>query len=369
MSVVSFGEFMQESLYGDTGKEQKTLASSSITPQETQKGYYANPHRVGKQGDFYTSVSVSRFFGGAIAQYILDLLEDSHLTLPLTIVEIGADKGYLLSDIAQFLDALSFNVLPQCQFCTIEPFLTLQEAQHSRFSTLKLSQNTTFKIHHHLDALLNNSSIKQRSLIFVSNELFDSFKCEIITPTQMLYIQREKNQWHGIWNHTPQDIIQKAQDYGISSGVLPFWEDFITHIATISQSYKIAYFLSFDYGNFSDTFGDARDVRFYASHQVENLDHFLKQNGNFQTLYQKTDITYNVNFSLLSSLFEKHHFTRIFQDTQAQILIQKMRLFNLLESFKESMTNEQYIREINKVKTLILTMGEKFKGFCYKINT
>lgn len=367
MGIISFGEFMQESLYGHTAKERESHILSSS--QERQKGYYANPHRVGKQGDFYTSVSVSRFFGGAIAQYILSLLEDSHLTLPLTIVEIGADKGYLLSDIVQFLDALSLNVLPQCQFCTIEPFLTLQEAQHSHFNALKLSQKTTFKIHNHLDMLLDDPSIKQSSLIFVSNELFDSFKCEVITPTQMLCIQREKNQWHGIWNPIPQDIAQKAQDYNISSGVLPFWEDFIAHIATISQSYKMAYFLSFDYGYYDNAFGDAREVRFYASHQVENLDNFLKQNGDFQTLYQKADITYDVNLSLLDRFFKYHHFTRVFQDTQAQILIHKMRLFDLLESFKESMTSEQYIREINKVKTLILTMGERFKGFCYKIDT
>lgn len=347
--MLPFSEFMSQSLYGENG-------------------YYADSNKVGKKGDFYTSVSVSKFFGGAIAQYILDLLEDSHLNLPLMIVEIGADKGYLLADIAQFLDALSINVLPLCQFCTIEPLSTLQGIQRSRFDALKLSQNTTFDIYSDIDALLDDSSIKQKSLIFVSNELFDSFKCEIITPTQMLYIQREKNQWYGIWNPIPQDVGKMAQNYGISSGVLPFWEDFIAHIATISRNYKIAYFLSFDYGDHNNAFGDARDVRFYAAHQVENLDNFLKQKRDFQMLYQQADITYDVNFSLLDRLFESYHFTRVFHDTQVQILIQKMRLFNLLESFKESMTDEQYTREINKVKTLI-TMGDRFKGFCYKINT
>ena len=75
-----------------------------------ENGYYTKDNKVGAKGDFYTSVSASKFFGGAIASYILSLLEDNELFLPLRIVEIGADKGYLLGDIALFLDALSENV-------------------------------------------------------------------------------------------------------------------------------------------------------------------------------------------------------------------------------------------------------------------
>ena len=44
---------------------------------EGDRGYYASGRPVvGKDGDFYTSVSLSKFFGGAIAHYVLRLLED-----------------------------------------------------------------------------------------------------------------------------------------------------------------------------------------------------------------------------------------------------------------------------------------------------
>lgn len=55
----SFGNYMQEWLYGEKGYYKKAL--------------------IGQKGDFYTSVSLSKFFGGAVAFYIIKLLEEEKI--------------------------------------------------------------------------------------------------------------------------------------------------------------------------------------------------------------------------------------------------------------------------------------------------
>lgn len=66
-----------------------------------EKGYYRKA-LIGQKGDFYTSVSVSKFFGGAVAFYIIKLLEEEKLFLPLKIVEIGSHHGHFFERYSQF---------------------------------------------------------------------------------------------------------------------------------------------------------------------------------------------------------------------------------------------------------------------------
>ena len=192
-----------------------------------ENGYYTKDNKVGAKGDFYTSVSASKFFGGAIASYILSLLEDNELFLPLRIVEIGADKGYLLGDIALFLDALSENVLQNCTFITIEPLSTLAQIQTHHFASLHSSTPLHFATFTNFESCpLPN---EPTSLFIISNELFDSFPCEVLDNGKLLSVTQDSMQWSGIWQdinalplHTQdslQDIMHHITPYG--SHLLP----------------------------------------------------------------------------------------------------------------------------------------------------
>ncbi len=97
-----------------------------------KKGYYRKA-TIGQKGDFYTSVSLSKFFGGAMAFYIIKLLEEEKLFLPLKIVEIGSHHGHFLSDIANFLKTLSVGVIEKCEFVSCEPLIELQNIQQTTF--------------------------------------------------------------------------------------------------------------------------------------------------------------------------------------------------------------------------------------------
>lgn len=156
----SFGNYMQEWLYGEKGYYKKAL--------------------IGQKGDFYTSVSLSKFFGGAVAFYIIKLLEEEKLFLPLKIVEIGAHHGHFLSDIANFLNALSVGVMEQCEFVSCEPLKELQKLQRTIFK-----QATQLDLS---SCSLEELDFKEKSAFVISNELFDAFACEIIKDNKMLLL-------------------------------------------------------------------------------------------------------------------------------------------------------------------------------------
>ncbi|MDD2449714.1 MAG: hypothetical protein PHG10_08615, partial [Sulfurimonas sp.] len=69
-----FSEYMSEWLYSDDG-------------------YYATYKAIGKEGDFYTSVSTSKFFGGSVAKHIISLVDEGFLSKDAVICEIGAHHG------------------------------------------------------------------------------------------------------------------------------------------------------------------------------------------------------------------------------------------------------------------------------------
>ncbi len=108
--MISFSEYMRRWLYD-------------------KEGYYAKFRTIGKEGDFYTAVSSSMFFGGAIAKRVISVIEEGFLPSDTVILEIGAHQGYLLADIVQFIYTLKPNLLKSVKFAIIEPFYENRIAQ------------------------------------------------------------------------------------------------------------------------------------------------------------------------------------------------------------------------------------------------
>lgn len=361
--LIPFSEYMRDSLYG-------------------ANGYYMAPHRVGKGGDFYTSVSASKFFGGAIANYILSLLESSALHLPLRIVEFGADKGYLLGDIALFLDALSQNVLESSEFIIIEPLPSLAKVQRAHFSSLSTKIN--FNIFSNV-ASMPSPSVNTH-LFIITNELFDSVPCDILKQGQIFCIQKQSDSlWRGAWQNLdsvrmPQPTCDMLDILGLDksahSGIVPHWLLLMQDIEHIAKMHKSAYFLSFDYGDRALLKPSLEHIRLYFKHSVMNLQNFLnstqlsgankREVGNFYDIFKNTDITYDVDFSLLERLFGIFHFKQIFCDRQERILIEQMKLLELLELFLQNTHFSAYRAEIAKVRSLLHQLGGHFFGMCYK---
>ena len=84
-----------------------------------ENGYYSNYKTIGKEGDFFTAVSTSAFFGGTIGKRAVDVINEGYLPKDTTIVEIGAHHGYLLADMIQFIYTLQPELLKTLKFAII----------------------------------------------------------------------------------------------------------------------------------------------------------------------------------------------------------------------------------------------------------
>ena len=105
--MIRFSDYAREWLYGENG-------------------YYATPKAIGRAGDFYTSVSVTPFFGGAIADYITRQIAAGELSSEAAIVEFGAHDGRLIADVIQFIYTLEPSLIKSLKFAIVEPIAALR---------------------------------------------------------------------------------------------------------------------------------------------------------------------------------------------------------------------------------------------------
>ncbi len=313
-----------------------------------KKGYYRKA-LIGQKGDFYTSVSLSKFFGGTMAFYIIKLLEEEKLFLPLKIVEIGSHHGHFLSDIASFLKALSVGVIEKCEFVSCEPLMELQNIQQTTFKQATQLNLTSCD--------LKGLDLKEKESAFVvSNELFDAFACEIIKDNQMLFITHDHQ---GVWGGIDEPTKELLKTLNLKEGCAPlFLEAFIKNLLEKLNEASSWVFLSFDYGD--ETERKDLHLRAFKNHQALDFKDIL---NHLASLYQQSDLTYDVNFSLVRFLFEKHDARFSFFKSQANALLD-MGLMGLLEVFSKSVSYERYLKEAAKIKPLISPggLGERFKA-------
>jgi SAM-dependent MidA family methyltransferase len=313
-----------------------------------KEGYYNNFKAIGKQGDFYTAVSTSNFFGASIANYIYAQMQKNALPKDIALVEIGAHQGYLMCDMIQWLFTCEPSLVSSMRFYIVEKQPAVQVAQkeyiHSRFG-----DDVTVTI---VDSL---AKVAQDEVFVVANEIFDAFACELIYEDKICRI--DKTSLHPFWvDNTDAKIKEKAARYGIVKGEVAIgYEDFAKELANAAKKIN---FLSFDYGDK----GARNDfsVRIYKDHKVYP---FFENGLDMQTLYKKSDITIDVNFMHLIDAFEQEGFQTVTFRTQNSALID-FGLMDILEKYAKVATQKQYIRQVNKIKTLIdpTMMGERFKA-------
>jgi len=116
-------------------------------------------------------------------------------------------------------------------------------------------------------------------------------------------------------------------------------------------------FVSFDYGE--KFVRNDFSIRVYENHKTFPL---FDDELVLADVYQKADITYDVNFGHVIEAFEEAGFELDKYETQARALV-RFGLIDILEQFAKQTTQANYVREADKVKTLIAPtiMGDKFK--------
>lgn len=136
-------------------------------------GYYApGPERVGKEGDFITSVSVGRCFGLILARRLLAFWEQLGNPDSFHIIEPGAHDGALCADILAEIRSGSPGFYNAIHYHLVEATPGLQKAQQT---ILAADFAGKYSCHESLGDIRVNHGV------LLSNELVDSFPVELIT--------------------------------------------------------------------------------------------------------------------------------------------------------------------------------------------
>ncbi|MFN7138989.1 MAG: class I SAM-dependent methyltransferase [Limisphaerales bacterium] len=304
---ISFARFMELALYAP------------------DLGYYETRERVGRGGDFYTSVSVGNLFGHLLAmQFAHWMVQIGKDAVPM-LVETGANDGQLAQDILQSLSDHSPELSAHVQYIIVEPS---QKRRGWQLETLKGYSNVRW-----VGDLREIDSV--RGVIF-SNELLDAM------PFHRLQWNRQTMSWDELnVAFDGNSFIWKVEPCSLPAGLLPFVpvdlgkilpDGFQTEVSPAAVDWwrraaaKLEHgkLVAFDYGLEAEEFftperskGTARG---YTRHKmVEDL---LASPG-------EQDITCHVNFSAIGKAGNSSGLKTEFMGTQAKfvagILEQQLR--------------------------------------------
>ncbi|SFV64822.1 COG1565: Uncharacterized conserved protein [hydrothermal vent metagenome] len=320
-----FSEYMNEWLYGENG-------------------YYRNFKAIGKSGDFYTAVSTSSFFGASIANYFFKMLKEGKADRNGWLIEVGAHQGYLICDMIQWLYTCDPSLVKTLKFGIVERQPEVQKAQTEY---IKERFGDDVSVTHFKDL----SEVNAEYAFVVANEIFDAFPCELLKDEQIAVVEDHKISWEP----APSEMLEWAKGHYLKQGeVAVGYEDFAKAMASGIEKCD---FVSFDYGE--KYVRNDFSIRVYRAHETFPLfDEALDLSESFQ----KDDITYDVNFKQVLEAYEAAGFKEEGYETQARALI-RFGLIEILEQFASQTTQERYMHEADKIKTLIAPtmMGDRFK--------
>lgn len=313
-------------------------------------GYYSKYKAIGKDGDFYTAVSSSRFFGGSIGKRAVEVIKEGFLKPNTTIVEIGAHHGYLLADMIQFIFTLNPQLIKTLNFAIVERHEHLREKQKEYFFQCF---GDDIQLIHYNDI----SEIKLESAFVIANEIFDAFPCELIFTNEQNNLQKAFIENHTIkfTENKDKELETHTKKYNITKGEIAVgYEKFAIEL---SQNLKQFEFVTFDYGELYPR--NDFSCRVYEKHLVTPL---FDEALNLEKSYQKSDITYDVHFQHLIDCFENIGIKNITYTTQLKALV-NFGIIDLLEILHQNVDEKTYLSEANKVKTLLnpTGMGDRFK--------
>jgi SAM-dependent MidA family methyltransferase len=135
-----------------------------------EHGYYASGRAaIGRQGDFFTSVSVGPLFGRLLARQFIEMWERLEKPSPFTIVEQGAHDGTLASDVLAALSDYSPGCYDALAYVIVEPLAALRAKQERALASYP---QVTWASS--LEALAPCCGV------FFSNELLDAFPFHVV---------------------------------------------------------------------------------------------------------------------------------------------------------------------------------------------
>lgn len=324
---MSFSRFMQLSLY------------------EPGQGYYASGSTaVGREGDFFTSVSLGPVFGAVLAGQFLEMWEALGQPSDFRLVEQGANDGRLSSDI---LASLAQTPLAGVSLTIIEPVAMLREKQAI---TLTASN---------VQWVESPEELAKFNGVHFSNELFDALPFDIF--------EAQGGCWHEllVQSDGTSFFFTPCSHPSTDMGLPPRPDGFRIEIrrtqrellSTLSARMRQGFLLAIDYGMpRAELLAPHRregTLACYAKHQRDKAP--LESPG-------EKDITAHVDFTSLAEDGERCGFKLQGYTDQHHFLVGAAT--GLLKSLEVETPSPATLKILRTLRTLLHpeTMGTQFKA-------
>jgi SAM-dependent MidA family methyltransferase len=221
------------------------------------------------------------------------------------------------------------------------------EVQKAQLKYIKERFGDDIKIIHFSDI----SEVEVEYAFVVANEIFDAFPCELLKDEKIAIVENNQIEW----KEAPKEMLLWAKKHYLTQGEISVgYEKFAKEMA---KGIKKCDFVSFDYGE--KYVRNDFSIRVYRKHETFPL---FDEDLTLLEAFQKDDITYDVNFLHLNEAFKDAGFDELLYETQARALV-RFGIIDILELFSKQTSQANYVREADKIKTLLspTMMGDRFK--------
>jgi len=315
------------------------------------QGYYTSDRApVGREGDFFTNVSIGPVFGAILAGQFLEMWEVLGRPPEFRLVEQGANDGRLSSDV---LKALAATPLAGVHLTLIEPAALLREKQADTLSGYDVQW------------IESPDELPAFEGVHFSNELFDALPFDILEALG--------GAWHQVEVHAGEEGFffktsgHPLQDTGLPPRPDGFRTEFRRHqrrlLETISTRLRRGFLLAIDYGMSREEllaphrFGGT--LACYSRHR--------RDEAPLETPGEK-DITAHVDFSGLASDAASCGFQLEGYTDQHHFLVGAAT--GLLKSLDGAAPTPSTLKMLRGLRTLLHpeTMGTQFKSILFSKN-
>ena len=232
-----------------------------------EHGYYSSGRcAIGRNGDYFTNVSVGPLFGQLIAAQFAEIWEQLGKIDNFVIVEQGAHDGQFARDVLESAQERVPEFFAAVRYRIVEPFPVLRERQ-SR--TLELFR----------DKIEWRDSLQPFAGIHFSNELLDAMPVRLISGDVEKLVDLEGDKF--VWTEQP---IQGAAASGLPRDGA-FNQTSLDWVDQVAANLQCGYVIAVDYGSSSKC---QRNVQVRAQHR--NLESPFEQIGH-------ADITVGVDWA------------------------------------------------------------------------
>ena len=144
-------------------------------------GYYASGRaKIGRKGDFFTSVSVGPLFGALLARQFAEIWQRLGGPAGFTIVEQGAHRGECAGDVLAALQRINPACFTATKYEIVEPSPTLRAAQ----------EQTLREVAGKVGWVASLADVTPFIGVHFSNELIDAFPVRLVVWTGEKWLER-----------------------------------------------------------------------------------------------------------------------------------------------------------------------------------